>query len=79
MKPASWYVPLDSELDVFTISHAVAKRGDVFIGIHHPQKDVYRPAEINPPKFERDGKTLVRYAFGQEDMFVVLSNSGECD
>ena len=77
IKKASWYVETNKELDLYTVSNAVAQRGDIFIGIHHKRVGSYVPARINPAKFESRGRALKRYKFTEDDSFVVLSENGD--
>ena len=77
IKKASWYVETNKELDLYTVSNAVAQRGDIFIGIHHKRTGSYVPARINPAKFENGGRVPKRYKFTEDDSFVVLSENGD--
>ena len=72
MKPAFWYLPLDTPLDLISVSQIVAERDEVFIGFRKKQDDLYQVAEINPEKYNSHNN-LRQYTFGQDDFLVVLA------
>lgn len=72
MKKALHYIPLDVDLDLFSVGSAVAKRGEIFIGIRQKQGKRYQTPVVNPAKFQDDG-SLKTYQFGEDDYFVVLA------
>jgi hypothetical protein len=67
-KPASRYVKLGAELDFYTVSAAVAKRGEVFIGIRHDAGGAPPRVRINPLKSDR-------LSFTESDAFIVVAQS----
>jgi len=76
IKRASWYIEPGEPVDLFTVSHAVAARGEIFIGIRQKENGVYQPAVINPSRFVSDMLTLRQYTFSKDDCFVVLAEDG---
>ena len=76
IKHASWYIEPGEPVDLFTVSHAVAARGEIFIGIRQKENGVYQPAVINPSRYVSDMLTLRQYTFSKDDYFVVLAEDG---
>lgn len=68
LKPAAYYLEPDKEWDLFTITDAVAARGEIFIGYKKENEDPV----INPVKLVRNKKTTLR--FGLRDNVIVLSD-----
>jgi hypothetical protein len=67
-KPASRYVKLGPEMDFYTVSAAVAKRGEVFIGLRHDEGTAPPRVRINPLKSDR-------LSFTESDSFIVVAQS----
>ena len=74
LKRASSYVPMGTQIDLFTAIDAVSKRKEVLIGIHRHGATRTSELMINPPKYSRSGQ-LLSYTFEQDDFFVVLSET----
>lgn len=72
IKKALHYVPLGAELDLYSVGAAVAKRGEVLIGLRQRQGGRYWDPDINPAKFADDG-SLKTYRFTEDDFLVVLA------
>lgn len=69
LKPAAYYMALDKEWDLYTVSDAVAAKGEIFIGYKKENEDPI----INPAKMEGGKEAILR--FGPHDNVVVLSEN----
>ena len=76
MKPAYWYLPVDTPLDLISVGQIVAARNEVFIGFRQKKDDRYQVADINPKKYNSNN-TLKQYTFSQDDYLVVLAEDNE--
>lgn len=77
MKPAYWYVPLNKSLNLISVSHQVAEKGEIFIGLRQMINGHYQASDINPAKYDADMKTLKNYTFGEQDYLVVLAKNSQ--
>lgn len=73
MKPAYWYVNVNSPINLFDVSRIVAERGEIFIGIRQKENGKYKSAEINPMKIAATSGIPTEYVFSEDDYFIVLS------
>ena len=69
LKPAAFYMEPEKEWDLFTISDAVAEKGEIFIGYKKQNEDPV----INPAKMLGGEKATIQ--FGLNDNMVVLSEN----
>lgn len=67
LKPAGLYLELEKELDLFTISDAVAEKGEILLGYKKENQDPV----INPAKMHKGKKVTLQ--FGIHDKVVVLA------
>ncbi len=72
IKKAVNYVPLETDLDLYSVVDAVAEKHELFLGLRRKEGERYEQPVVNPPKYDSSGK-LVMYRFREEDYFVVLS------
>ena len=72
VKKALHYIPVDVDLDLYTVSASVAKRGDILIGLRQERGGRYQDPVINPAKHNDDG-SLKMYRFTENDFLVVLA------
>lgn len=72
MRRAVRYVPTGVDMDLDSVSAAVAKQGDILLGIRQKQDGRFRKPILNPPKHFDDGSSRM-YRFSEEDSFAVLS------
>lgn len=74
MKPAFWYLPLNTPVDLNSVGLIVAKRGETFIGISQNNSKHNKHTVLNPMKYDLDNKPE-KYIFHEDDYFVVLAES----
>ena len=67
LKPAGYYMETDKEWDLFTISDAVAAKGEIFIGYKKEREDPV----LNPAKMQKNKKETLR--LGARDNVIVMS------
>ena len=72
IKKAVNYVPLHTELDLYSVIDAVAEKHELFLGLRRKAEERYEQPVVNPPKYNENGD-LIMYRFHEEDCFVVLS------
>jgi len=77
MKPAARYCPMGEAIDLISTSQIVAEKGEIFIGIRQKRNGHYQIADINPVKYETDGRTPKQYVFNEDDYIVVLSEDSQ--
>ena len=72
MKPAKYYFNISDEMDLYSISDAVAEKNEIFIGymINKNGEDII---QVNPKKREKDQSQMIKFNGG--DHLIVLAEN----
>ena len=70
MKPAKYYFNISKEMDLYSVSDAVAEKNEIFIGymISRNGKDII---EVNPKKREKNQNHMMK--FNDSDQLIVMA------
>lgn len=72
MKPAKYYFNISEEMDIYSVSDAVAEKKEIFIGymISKNGEDIIR---VNPEKREKKQNQIIK--FNEDDQLIVLAEN----
>ena len=72
MKPAKYYFNVSEEMDLYSVSDAVAEKNEIFIG-YMINKNGEETIQVNPRKREKNQNQMIK--FNNDDHLIVLAEN----